>query len=546
MKILSVAFFLWTLPVFAAANQHEFCFPKNSLHLQDKLNSLTSHVDETAFNKIIDHVSKFYEPIIASHGATLEVQRNWFDPTVNAYAERTGNTWTVAMFGGLARRPEVTADGFALAICHEIGHHLGGFAFTTNHWAASEGQSDYFATQACAKKIWEKQTSTNARFRQSTPIKVKEKCDQSFATVKEQNLCYRTALAGKSLGFMLAKLADQPRPKFDTPDSTLAPINFESHPNAQCRLDTYFNGSLCPKAFPDELIPGLNHLDGQDSLGAEREAAQFSCTDLTFDAIGQRPRCWFSPRFSLKMEPSKTTREEISGNHDSSWDPGETFAINIPLENNLLGPVEGATLTIAASNSSTATNSLTAVTYPKILEGESAYAERGVSIKLSSRRQCGDRFDLNAKVAVGNWSQMRKLHFQLGEAFSAEAISEAPNLSIPDNDPTGTVRVLSGVSSEATSLVKVAVNVTHSYAGDLQFTLISPSGKEYVFYNRSASDQQDIVQTFEVSVQSEKIAGVWQLKVADLENEDSGILNSWGLEFLTMRCQTGFQLLTVE
>ena len=70
--------------------------------------------------------------------------------TVNANASQRGRTWIVNMYGGLARRPEITPDGFAMVLCHELGHHMGGFPFVSG-WAANEGQSDLFATLSCGR-----------------------------------------------------------------------------------------------------------------------------------------------------------------------------------------------------------------------------------------------------------------------------------------------------------------------------------------------------------------------------------------------------------
>jgi hypothetical protein len=84
MKTLSALLLLWPWPLLANVINPDFCFPKNNLHLDDNLNSLTSHIDEVTFNAIIDRAVSLYSPIVAAHGATLDVSRNWTDATVNA------------------------------------------------------------------------------------------------------------------------------------------------------------------------------------------------------------------------------------------------------------------------------------------------------------------------------------------------------------------------------------------------------------------------------------------------------------------------------
>src|ERR1700761_3593967 len=102
--ILSLAAVLCLAPSFANATR---CFPKNNLALYDNVNKIAS-IDEQAFNSIIDHVIDMWQPFAKLHGAKLVAEKRWSDSTVNASASESGHTWTVTMYGGLARRPEVT------------------------------------------------------------------------------------------------------------------------------------------------------------------------------------------------------------------------------------------------------------------------------------------------------------------------------------------------------------------------------------------------------------------------------------------------------
>ena len=193
--------------------------PPNDLHLQDNVHSLANMTEEE-FNTIVNTIIDYYRPIVTARGARLVSNNLWTDPTVNASAQQSGSTWIINMYGGLARRSEVTPDGFAMVVCHELGHHLGGFPFYGDRdWAASEGQSDYFATQSCAREIWKNQSEENARFRETVGEYEKNKCDTAWSEVADQNLCYRTAAAGHSLATLLGALrSSNNRPRFDTPD----------------------------------------------------------------------------------------------------------------------------------------------------------------------------------------------------------------------------------------------------------------------------------------------------------------------------------------
>lgn len=273
--------------------------PRNNLHLQDRL-GVASNIDEPLFNKICDTIIALWQPLAESHGAKLTVEKNWKDSTVNAYASQSGKNWKVAMFGGLARRPEITPDGFAMVVCHELGHHFGGFSFYGNmDWAAAEGQSDYFATQVCAREVFKKSVNFNRRFRADVPAVVKQRCDASWSNPVDQDICYRASAAGYSLANLLATIGGGgATPKFETPDPRVVTQTSTSHPAAQCRLDTYFSGALCPAQFDLRLIPGRHHPKGQGSPDAERDANRYSCSPDSGYKMGLRPACWYKSQLT--------------------------------------------------------------------------------------------------------------------------------------------------------------------------------------------------------------------------------------------------------
>lgn len=270
----------------------ETFLPENNLYLQDNIKAPTN-ITEQDFRDVIAKANAVYQPLIKAFGGTLQINPRWTDSTVNANATQFGSTWQVNMYGGLARRPEVTPDGFAMVLCHEIGHHVAGFPFSSS-WAANEGQSDYFATHQCAQAIWKDDTAQNAKARELAPAIVKAKCDDQYQTQDAQNLCYRTMLAGKSLGDLLAALGSD-TVKYNTPDTKQVSRTNNNHPAAQCRLDTYMAGALCTQTPEDSVIPGKRSGRGRNDSRAEEESAKYYCTESNQFTVGLRPRCWFKP-----------------------------------------------------------------------------------------------------------------------------------------------------------------------------------------------------------------------------------------------------------
>lgn len=301
MRFMAMALFASLLACGAEAKPqtHDSFLPENDLYLQDvgPTAFLATGMTEAIFNQTIQTFQKAYAPIIARKGVSLQIRGDWNDPTVNAYASQQGSIWLVQMFGGMARRPEVTIDGFAMVIGHELGHHLGGFPTYPGDSMASEGQSDYFATHSAAKLAWGAWTPVPAPqpqpqpspicpvvgFTKSYSDTIVRKCNLVYSGAGEQNLCYRSLEAGLSLSTLLANLNMDGPVNIDTPDRTVVTRTNTSYPRtSQSRLDSMTNGALCAVRWNDDVIPKT-----------EAQSVYYLCSSLK-SAYG-RPRSWFAP-----------------------------------------------------------------------------------------------------------------------------------------------------------------------------------------------------------------------------------------------------------
>jgi hypothetical protein len=267
------------------------CFPENSLYNPVGMKSMNG-IEEADFRGAIADVKKVYSPIFKDqYGSNLIVEEKWEDSTVNAYAQQSGKNWKVSMFGGLARDPEVTKDGFIAVICHEIGHHIGGApkksTWMGTAWASNEGQSDYFATSKCLKRLFKDELELNKKALEESDktedrLIALNKCKEVYKSEAEVALCYRSALAGESLAKLLGKLGGTPNVAFGTPDLTEVSKTNHNHPKGQCRMDTYFEGALCDRDFA--IWP------------SNEDAAVGYCGRKDNFKIGTRPLCWFKPK----------------------------------------------------------------------------------------------------------------------------------------------------------------------------------------------------------------------------------------------------------
>jgi hypothetical protein len=272
---------------FLANGESYNCIPKNNRSNPVGMKSAQS-LTEAQFKSVIKRAKDIYVPIFKKeYKAELVVEEKWDDPTENAYAQQFGDKWQVTMFGGLARDPLLTEDGFMGVICHEIGHHVGG-APTVSSWASDEGQADYYATSHCLKKVFAKDKSKNVKMLVRTNLTedeqlAKKSCEEVYKNIDEQALCFRASLAGQSLAAVLASLGEEGvTPKFGTPDPKKVTKTNHAHPAGQCRMDTYWAGAVCDADL--------------SVLMDKKDANVGSCTARNTHKLGLRPLCWFNPK----------------------------------------------------------------------------------------------------------------------------------------------------------------------------------------------------------------------------------------------------------
>ncbi len=136
---------------------------------------------------------------------------------------------------------------------------------------SSEGQADYYATHVCAKKVFGAMAKKSPII--NTGVKV-PLCDNSYDTKLDQDVCYLTIFAAKSLADTLAQVTGEYRTaEIDFKDGYKAPYTIKQHTASQCRLDTFIAGLLCQKPWDDKVIP----VDKKNA----------TCIS--------RPGCWYAP-----------------------------------------------------------------------------------------------------------------------------------------------------------------------------------------------------------------------------------------------------------
>ncbi|MYX95903.1 peptidase M4 [Streptomyces sp. SID486] len=133
--------------------------------------------------------------------------------------------------------------------------------------------------------------------------------------------------------------------------------------------------------------------------------------------------------------------------------------------------------------------------------------------------------DAWAGVAVGSRSG--------GGGGGGTSYENTTPVAVPDNGPAVTSNItVSGRTGNAPSNLQVAVDITHTWRGDLVIDLVGPSGTAYRLKSFSGSDSADNVnETYTVNAAAESANGTWKLRVQDQATYDTGTINGWKLTF---------------
>lgn len=249
----------------------------------------TSTVTLADYNAAFTKVSKIYTPIFLKQGYTLLLEGDWNDATEKAFStdkKNNPNRRKVYVSGGYARTPLMTKDTLLATLCHEIGHHLGGYPkYPEVKWgASSEGQADYFSTAKCLKIIMADEQITNAEIANSAvvPQFVKDDCTNQFESKDAQNLCVRLASISERAAKTLKHEDLESFFYLGGFDNSTTDVMEYTHPEVQCRLGTLYQGSLC------NVNPKISFSNTEELTGA--------CHPKNGHDVGARPLCWFLPK----------------------------------------------------------------------------------------------------------------------------------------------------------------------------------------------------------------------------------------------------------
>jgi subtilisin-like proprotein convertase family protein len=121
-----------------------------------------------------------------------------------------------------------------------------------------------------------------------------------------------------------------------------------------------------------------------------------------------------------------------------------------------------------------------------------------------------------------------------------ETFSSSQVVAIPDFPGTAVESKVSASSAPGARSVQVQIDVSHTWIGDLDVTLVAPDGTTRALHARTGRDKDDIRGVYGVDLNPAQSLGVlsntsqpgvWTLRVQDKARADVGRINRWSLIF---------------
>lgn len=136
-------------------------------------------------------------------------------------------------------------------------------------------------------------------------------------------------------------------------------------------------------------------------------------------------------------------------------------------------------------------------------------------------------------VRIKGYSAYSGVQLVANYTVGGEAQTYANNEAVPivDLQAVESRIVVAGRNGQAPNDASVAVDIGHSYRGDLRVELIAPDGSAYLLHDRKGGSADDLKATYTLDLSSEPLNGTWRLRVHDAARGDEGSLRRWSITF---------------
>jgi subtilisin family serine protease len=179
-------------------------------------------------------------------------------------------------------------------------------------------------------------------------------------------------------------------------------------------------------------------------------------------------------------------------------------------------------VTVSTGSGSATTNSSGAYTLSGLSNGTYTLTPSlsGYTFSPASRSVTVNSADVTGQDFTGS-----------GSGGGVQTYTNGTDYPIADFATVNSPITVSGRSGNGSATTPVAVNIIHTYRGDLVVDLVAPDGSVYNLHNRSGGSADNINQTYTVNLSSEALNGTWNLRVRDAAFFDTGLIDSWSITF---------------
>ncbi|WP_179009389.1 zinc-dependent metalloprotease [Winogradskyella forsetii] len=286
-----------------------------------------------------------------------------------------------------------------------------------------------------------------------------------------------------------------------------------------------------------------------EKLATVNRSINFQLTVRDNDPIGgQTDSDQMTATVTNSAGPFTVTSQNVSG---VSWDVGSTQTITWDVAGTTANGVNEANVNILLSTNG-------GVTFDTVLVSNTP---NDGSQNITAPNVASSNCRIMVEAANGIFFNVNSSKFTVGDVPCTVYDSGAISVSVPDgtapNTPGSAVGSTINVPDSGSILdLRVSVDITHTYTGDLLLQLQHPNGTDFVnLWNRSCNTAAfaNIDITFkdgepEINCASPTVGlanpqnplsvfnnlemnGDWTLVLVDFYNGDTGVLNNWSLEF---------------
>ena len=226
------------------------------------------------------------------------------------------------------------------------------------------------------------------------------------------------------------------------------------------------------------------------------------------------------------------------GNGDDILDPGETVDVLVTLDNTGSGQAQSVALELYSQHQDITVDAGLA-TFGDIPGTTSATNAAGqLTISASAAIQTGDRIMLPVKLTTsGHLYDYALISLVVG----GDSPTEYPSADVPKPVTDYTVTTSEVTVSDAIRItgVRVYVDISHTYRGDLTINIVSPHGSDVLLKDTGYDSANNVIGWYPTDMTpegdlatfvGEEGQGTWTLVVEDHWGSDEGTLNNWSVE----------------